>query len=370
MQVTLDLMLQAVETQDCREAHMLLSRSTQLIILGRGLATLEPISWYPQLRRLVIRENTITDLTPLEKLSQLEILDLSGVPEVPFGLLTSDRRTHAHRAKANLDKATASKPDWTGMEHELEQTKQLSIKPSKHLAEGAEVKQATGIDAEATRPFVWGNIIQLAKTNQINDLKPLSKLTRLRELHLGGNSITSIRPLRDLKNLEVLSIHSNPLKYLDSLEQMPQLRSLDLNSVHSQNLWPVTKLRNLERLNLANNGLGDVRVVQRLKRLEMLDLSMNEIEDLSPLRQLHSLRWLSLDHNQIQDLGPIGHAFTLEGLYVRNNEIRSLQPISGMSRLRELMAWDNPLVRPQCPVRREDQSSSSVCQFTVPGGIY
>ncbi len=369
MQITLDLMLQAVETQDCREAHMLLSRSTQLIIPGRGLATLEPISWYPQLRRLVIRESTITDLTPLENLTQLEILDLSGVPEVAFGLLTSDRRTHAHQAsiKANLAKASQAKSGKADPA-QLEQTKQLNVKPGKLVAEGAGVEAEANVDP--AQPFVWGNLIQPAKTNQISDLTPLSKLTLLRELHLGGNQITSIRPLRNLKNLEVLSIHSNPLKYLDSLEHMPQLRSLDLNSVHSQNLWPVTKLRNLRRLNLANNGIDDARIVKRLKGLEMLDLSMNKIEDLTPLRQLHGLRWLSLDHNQIKDLQPIGHAFTLEALYVRDNEIRSLQPISGMSRLRELMAWDNPLVRPQCPVRREDQTSSSVCQFTVPGGIY
>ncbi len=372
MQVTLDLMLQAVETQDCRRAHKLLSLSTQLIIPGGRLATLEPISWYPQLRRLVIRESSITDLTPLEKLTQLEILDLSGVPEVPFGLLTSDRRTHSHRfpapsnlAKGNGTKAAPAKPG----QMPAEPTKQLGDKPSKAPVGDFSVEPPPA-ELGSTRPFVWGNVIQPAKTNQITDLTPLSKLTLLRELHLGGNSITSIRPLRELKNLEVLSLHSNPLKYLDSLEHLPRLTSLDVNSVGARNLWPVTKLRNLRRLNLANNNITDARLVIRLQRLEMLDLSMNKIEDLGPLRQLYGLRWLSLDHNQIKDLRPIGHAFALEALYVRDNEIRSLQPVSGMSRLRELMAWDNPLVRPQCPVRREDQTSTLVCQFTVPGGVY
>ena len=399
-QQTVDLMLQAVGTTDCQEANQILSRATELVIPHGRLTDLEPITFFPQLKRLTIHENSLSDLSPLAKLTELEMLDLSGQPEVKSALMMPMRTAVFVDQRVPMFDRIAVQEPVPGAEPASIQTAQeeapaetvvpdYQIMRVRILEPQNEAEQTKGetyknrlnrlkIESQsplmrqrpAAQPFVPGDILRPEPLNRITDISPLEDLPNLRELYLGGNNISDIRPLAKLPNLQVLSLHSNPLRYVDALAQMTQLRVLDLNSIESRDLGPVSKLRNLRALNLANNGIKDLRMIQKMKHLRDLDLSHNAVTDLRSLQFLNNLERLSLDRNQISDLRPLTEKVSLRYLSIRGNQIRNLHPIQGLTRLNQLLAWDNPLDRPMCPVRRADQSQTAICYFRIPGGVY
>lgn len=402
-QQTIDLMLQAVGTTDCAAANQTLRRAAELVIPHGRLTDLEPITFFPQIKRLTIRENALADLSLLTALPNLEMLDLSGQPELQSALMLPMRTAaFIDERVPRFDRIVVQEPAPVDPNAPPPQTAQTAQEPEP-IAEPTildyrimrvriletPTEQAKGetyknrlnrlkIESQSpliqqrpeAQPFVPGNILRPAPLNRITDISPLENLPHLRELYLGGNNISDIRPLAKLPNLQVLSLHSNPLRYVDALEQMTQLRVLDLNSIESRDLGPVAKLRNLRALNLANNGVDDLRIIQKMSHLRDLDLSHNGIESLRSLRYLDHLERLSVDRNNISDLSPLTEKVSLQFLSIRGNQIRNLHPLQGLTQLNQLLAWDNPLDRPMCPVRRADQSKTAICYFRAPGGIY
>ncbi len=404
-QQTIDLMLRAVGTDSCQKAHRSLSKTTELTIPNGRLSDLEPIAFYPQLTSLTIRENAIRDLTPLTKLTQLRKLDLSGQPEVSGEMLMALRTTEfidpnlslllppvaAQGASPGVVRGGGGAPGESldlrlGVPRVRREKKEptwprvqpaTTWDPFGEQAKGETLKdRQERLKREAlsktrqNNPLPPEALLRPEPLNQISDLRPLMQLPYLQELYLGGNNITDIRPLVQLPNLQVLSLHSNPLSYIEALRDMPQLRSLDLHSIKARSFGPLMDLRDLHSLNLANNQLKDVKQLQWLKELRDLDISMNELRDIRPIKYLEKLERLNIDHNRIASLKPIGQTVSLRRLYIRDNDIVNLHPIQGLTKLQRLLAWDNPLDRPMCPVRRVDMSSSSICTFRNPGGVY
>lgn len=119
--------------------------------------------------------------------------------------------------------------------------------------------------------------------NQIEDIKPLGKLTKLTDLSLSRNQLNDLSALAGLVNLNTLSISSNKIT----------------------DLKPLAGLVNLWRLDAANNNIKDLAPLSKLTNLLSLDLSSNQIYDLEPLRNLQNLSYLYLKNNRIWDLEPL-----------------------------------------------------------------
>lgn len=119
--------------------------------------------------------------------------------------------------------------------------------------------------------------------NQIEDIKPLGKLTKLTDLSLSRNQLNDLSALAGLVNLNTLSISSNQIT----------------------DLKPLAGLVNLWRLDAANNNIKDLAALSKLTNLLSLDLSSNQIYDLEPLRNLQRLSYLYLKNNRIWDLEPL-----------------------------------------------------------------
>jgi Leucine-rich repeat (LRR) protein len=119
--------------------------------------------------------------------------------------------------------------------------------------------------------------------NQVSDVSPLSKLSRLRYLDLSRNQIEDIAPLALAGNLGSLDLSSNGVADIEPLRGLRQLWSLDLST---------NSIRNLEAL-------------EGLESLTFLNLDSNRVQDLAPLSNLTALRSLSLNENVISDISPL-----------------------------------------------------------------
>ncbi|MFK7823483.1 MAG: leucine-rich repeat domain-containing protein [Oligoflexales bacterium] len=99
------------------------------------------------------------------------------------------------------------------------------------------------------------------QSENLVDLRPFQRLTKLKFLDLWNNKITDISSLANLKNLEVLKLGHNQI----------------------YDVGPLQNLKSLKILSLFENQIKNIAVLNNLSKLERLDVSFNRIIDLDQL---------------------------------------------------------------------------------------
>jgi internalin A len=154
----------------------------------------------------------------------------------------------------------------------------------------------------------------------VMDFAPLSKLERLRSLHLSFTSVTDLAPLQELSGLQDLYLSDTKVTDLGPLQNLHNLSSLDLGQCVGvieleplatlpvlknlnlskcsalENLAPLTKLKELQTLLLAFcENVTDISSLAGHQRLQNLDLSFcRRVIDLTPLTSVQGLRELNI----------------------------------------------------------------------------
>lgn len=142
------------------------------------------------------------------------------------------------------------------------------------------------------------------------DLSPLGKLSELEACHLefsgdaGNAGWVDIRPLAGLKQLQDLSI-GGPVYDLSPLGDLDELESLVLQRIEDDSLAPLVKARRLAFLNIESSPVFDLSPLTGLSELEYLTVSDTAVVDLTPIRGLTKLMRLDISHTAISDLAPI-----------------------------------------------------------------
>ncbi len=191
----------------------------------------------------------------------------------------------------------------------------------------------------------------------IETLVPLSRLTNLTSLVLGGVYATDYTPLTNLTSLLRLTYRQGSVASLPPLQALPRLTYLDLTENNITNLTPLAALTNLDHLdlrwnlltnqnsqwtgptNLSNlylggNHLGNAPALQTLRRLTLLNLEAAGIKNLSPLAGLSNLTYLSLSRNPITNYTVLTGLTNLTSLELSGNNIGSASFLTSLSRLR------------------------------------
>ncbi len=144
-----------------------------------------------------------------------------------------------------------------------------------------EITDLTGIEYAS-------NLSVLGLSGSISDISPLSGLTQLRRLYLGGNNISDITPLSELKNLRNLHLGSNNISDISALAELKELYSLGLQNNDISDISPLAEPTQIRWLYLSNNNISDVAP---LVKLASVIPSRNSLE-------------LRFDHNNISDISP------------------------------------------------------------------
>ncbi|MBL7650026.1 MAG: leucine-rich repeat domain-containing protein [Candidatus Hydrogenedentes bacterium] len=144
-----------------------------------------------------------------------------------------------------------------------------------------------------------------AQDNNITDLTPLARLTKLYSLDIANNAIVDVTPIREFVQMELLWISSNEIEDISALD----------------------RLTALQMLSARNNHIGDISVLSHMPNLDSLDLEYNEISDISYLTDLVQLRTLDLDINRVRDLAPLANLPLLRTVELHSNPIRDIQAL-------------------------------------------
>lgn len=168
------------------------------------------------------------------------------------------------------------------------------------------IKNLTGIEHATNLTS-----LNLSK-NLIDDIRPLTKLKKLRVLKVDNNQITNIKPLVDMTNLKELSLSKNPIKDMSSvrllLEENPNIQHDVWHSIYNVDkitgpwLWMITPTESgqgganaidIDTLSILSQGtvtesiistegvrMGDVVDDRVWKRARISDTSDNNLNEL------------------------------------------------------------------------------------------
>ncbi|KAF5922784.1 hypothetical protein HPG69_013129 [Diceros bicornis minor] len=225
------------------------------------------------------------------------------------------------------------------------------------------------------------------------DLIPVDQFRNVSNVNLQNNNLTSFSGLIYLPNVKVLCLNYN---HIESI--MPRLKpqthltnrqllhqkvpssgygqqgtpKINRDTMSSENLPPI--MHSLEVLHLGYNGICNLIQLQlnRLRNLKFLFLQGNEISQVEGLDNLAVLQELVVDHNRIRafndsafakpsslltlhleenrlrELSRLQPLVKLEKLFLGYNKIQDmaeLEKLDGVSSLRELTVYGNPICR-------------------------
>ena len=250
----------------------------------RGITDLTGLEQATGLTLVLLGGNTISDLSPLSNLTDLETLDL-----------------WANRLI------------------------------SKRISDISPLANLTNL----TYLRLWGNLV--------SDISVLSRLTSLTDLMLDYNLITDVSPLADLTSLKWLSLKGNPVANPEALFPLKQ-RGGTLIDIYIPSVvaLPDTALAAAVREAL---DLADTVPIppDDLAALTTLDASSLGITQLTGLETATGLTRLILNDNQIRDVSSLAELTRLETLNLRDNQITDALPLTYLTRLKTLDVTNNPI---------------------------
>ena len=243
-----------------------------------GIRNISGLKYAINLTELHLGLNQISDISPLESLKKLTVLDL-----------------HRNRNISN-------------------------VSPLRDL-----------------RNLTWLSL----RGNIIRDISPLKDLTNLTYLHVAYNRITDLTHFKSLINLTFLDVEVNRISDLNPISGLTNLTYLDFDSAIVSDLTPIETLTNLTELDASDNRITDISSLQYLTKLTYLDLDDNQITDISVLSNMTELRILDLDDNQITDISSLEGLTKLTWLDIDHSMITDISPLKDMLLLEYLDLNDN-----------------------------
>ena len=246
--------------------------------------------------------------------------------------------THAEIKTLNrLEANDSGISDLTGLEFATNLSYlNLSSWPSDDLPDNniSDVSPLTGL-TDLTTLLIGGN--------NVSDLSPLSKLTNLTELWLESNSISVVSHLSGLPDLKELSLSDNNISDVSPLTGLTDLTTLLIGGNNVSDLSPLSRLTNLTYLILNTNNIANISALAKLTNLDRLFLSQNSIEDISALSKLTNLIELWLEHNQIEDISALSGLTRLTYLTLNANNIMNISALAKLTSLTRLLLGNNSI---------------------------
>ena len=295
----------------------------RLVARNRGIRDLTGIQFATNLSKIDLRDNEISDLSPLAGLINLRELRLD------HNFQPSDLSPLAGLINLEVLDFTFNVSD---------------LSPLAGLI-NLEYLHFTGTNVSDFSPLA--GLINLeslgfSRTPSISDISPLAGLVNLKFIGSWGNAISDLSPLAGLTKLEVINFCGGNISDLTPLAGLTGLKELYLARQEISDISLLANLTGLTRLDLHNNDISDISPLAKLTQLKWLELRATNISDISPLARLSQLEWLDLHQNNISSVSPLVNLTQLKWLNIAHNNIADLSPLDGLRENITLTFYDNP----------------------------
>ena len=321
---------------------------------------------------------SISDLSPLTKLSALQEVNLARTPVSDLMPL---------RNLNNLQQLNIS------------YTAVSSLEPLQYCThiKGLVIRGLGLADLNILVNFPGLEDLDLSNT-KVTSLAPISTLDSIDDLRLSNTPVSDLTPIAGLTNIELLNISSTGVKNIDALQNLSKLRILQADSTGISSLKALDNLSVLQRIYCDYTSLPKSEAIsfmlkhphtflvfesaelakwwsglntdwqnllshftqlsnppskEQLHQLILID-SLNvtgrmNIKSLEPAAMLSLLRVLYASSTGVSDITPLKNLINLQILYLNNTSVSSLQPLSTLASLK-IISIENTQVADLSPL--------------------
>lgn len=160
-----------------------------------------------------------------------------------------------------------------------------------------------------------------ASNTRIEDLSPLKYDIMLEELDVANTQVSDLSVLDILSNLEKLNISNTKVNSLEKVKNCPNLAYLFAENCQINTLAPLAELQNLISLNINKTAVSDLNPLRQLTTLQSLRISQTRVNNLNALEEMKSLKEIYCSGTSINDLSPLKNHRTLSKIYCDNTGI-------------------------------------------------
>ncbi len=365
--------------------HWFDSADSTLILEGEEIEKLEDLKYLTGLKKLVLKNTNVVDLTPLQNMKKLSILEIYagkinnievlGELESLFSLSLYDIPIHSIQALSQLNDLSFLKLGGIPLDDlsVFRQTKKLSMltlerMPITDISALMYLRSLIHLEIISVPievlPILSNSLeyIGLKNTNvsdvsvipssveklsleynQKLDINSLYSLIHLTSLHIEGIELSEMRLPLSFPELEELYISGAHLSSINCLGDCPKLYYLDLQNNEIEIIEGIEKFELLQYLILSDNKLQEINGIDKLPHLLWLNLSENPVKDLTPLGKVHSLERLELSGIDLKDicLENLLNSVYLEVLHLVNCGLKDIKFIKKFHHLQELVISNN-----------------------------
>lgn len=185
-----------------------------------------------------------------------------------------------------------------------------------------------------TLPLEWKEVFNTCEVvGEVPASEQLHRVSSLKELDISRvNNISDIKPLAVLARLEILNISSLQLTDLSPLSKTSRLKVLDLSDTPVTDLSPLMSHKSLEELNCSNSLLNNIDIISGFKNLKKLNISGTRVSKLDPLENCLNLEELDCYNTRINNLKVLDKHQHLKMVRVYNTRLsdRKIQKFKGL----------------------------------------
>lgn len=150
----------------------------------------------------------------------------------------------------------------------------------------------------------------------VTSLEPLKYCTHVKELDLSGTPMTDLSTVVNFPGLEVLNINSTQVTTLDPLKEMTGIRELYLANTEVSSLSPVSAMTALSLIDLSGTQVSDLSPLKECKSLVKLWFNATPVKTLAPLDGLSSLQSVYCDNTKIGKPDAVSYMLAHPGVVV------------------------------------------------------
>ncbi|MBN2716549.1 MAG: hypothetical protein JXX14_11900, partial [Deltaproteobacteria bacterium] len=173
----------------------------------------------------------------------------------------------------------------------------------------------------------------------VTDYAILAQMPKLKKLTVLGIKHQDISAVNQLRGLEELTLWGLELNHIPPLHNLTKLKSLDVRNTRINDISAIKGLGQMERLLLGDTGVHDLSALRDMPEIEELDLYFTAVRNIAPLKHLKKLRVLNLDTAFVKNLKPIAKHPHIEVLHLpTSTALRNFKIIAGFSKQEQLQA--------------------------------
>ncbi len=178
---------------------------------------------------------------------------------------------------------------------------------------------------------------------QVSDLAPLTNWRKLRRLEISRTKVRDLTPLAGITSLKWLFFARTPVVDLSALAYLKNLDNLQFPNAKVRSLAPIAKLKNIERLDISGTQVTDLGPVSGMKRLGLLQANRIRLASLAPLAGLAQLHSIELKQATLSDLRPLRNLPTLSGIDLAGTQVRHVAPLAALPKLAHIDLTGTPV---------------------------